>query len=94
MYCTVPATSTQASHVSPVLSCTRHVASVLQCATVLICADSCFGLWPQGAIKAADKAKQAKDGIQLVRLSFPPSLQDPDDACRVVSDAVAEIYGR
>lgn len=28
----------------------------------------------QGAIKAEDKAKQAKGGVQLVRLSFPPNI--------------------
>merc|ERR1712176_198799 len=28
----------------------------------------------QGAIKAEDKAKQAIGGVQLVRLSFPPSM--------------------
>eukprot|EP00038_Savillea_parva_P030138 m.75787 g.75787 ORF g.75787 m.75787 type:complete len:638 (+) comp9019_c0_seq2:73-1986(+) len=46
----------------------------------------------QGAIKEEDKAKQAVGGVQLVRLSFPPSL-DVESACKVVQGAVANIYG-
>merc|ERR1719158_1006880 len=30
----------------------------------------------QGAVKAEDKAKQAVGGVQLVRLSFPPTCDD------------------
>lgn len=47
----------------------------------------------QGAIKAEDKAKQAVGGVQLVRLSFPPSL-DTEAASEIVSRAVAAVYGR
>jgi len=45
----------------------------------------------QGAIKSEDKAKQAVGGVQLVRLSFPPSL-DEQAACHVVSRAVEGCY--
>ena len=45
----------------------------------------------QGAIKAEDKAKQAVGGVQLVRLSFPPTI-DTNIACRAVADAVQAIY--
>ena len=45
----------------------------------------------QGAVKAEDKAKQAVGGVQLVRLSFPPSL-DTVAAARVLHEAVAAIY--
>lgn len=45
----------------------------------------------QGAIKAADKAKQAVGGVQLVRLSFPPTL-DTSRVCKAVADAVESIY--
>jgi len=47
----------------------------------------------QGAIKAEDKAKQAMGGVQLARLSFPPSLRDEAAACAVITSAVAAIYG-
>eukprot|EP00660_Eupelagonema_oceanica_P000277 gene277-1410_t len=43
----------------------------------------------QGAIRAEDKALQAVGGVQLVRLSFPPSLDDAA-AHRVIARAVAE----
>ena len=45
----------------------------------------------QGAIKAADKAKQAVGGVQLARLSFPPSL-DEAAACSTVTRAVNACY--
>jgi cysteine synthase A len=45
----------------------------------------------QGAIKAEDKAKQAVGGVQLVRLSFPPTC-DLDGICRVLADAAYQIY--
>jgi cystathionine beta-lyase/cystathionine gamma-synthase len=45
----------------------------------------------QGAIKEEDKAKQALGGVQLVRLSFPPTL-DIEAAQRVISDAISSIY--
>lgn len=45
----------------------------------------------QGAIKEEDKAKQAVGGVQLVRLSFPPSL-DTAAACQVVRRSIAAIY--
>ena len=37
----------------------------------------------QGVIAEADKAKQARDGVQLVRLSFPPTI-DVDAVCDAV----------
>lgn len=45
----------------------------------------------QGAIKEEDKAKQAVGGVQLVRLSFPPTL-DVAGACKVMQESVAAIY--
>lgn len=45
----------------------------------------------QGAIKAEDKAKQEVGGVQLVRLSFPPSL-DEEAACQTVTRAVRACY--
>jgi len=45
----------------------------------------------QGAIKAEDKAKQEVGGVQLVRLSFPPSL-DEVAACQTVALAVNACY--
>mmetsp|Transcript_32972 Transcript_32972/g.39918 ORF Transcript_32972/g.39918 Transcript_32972/m.39918 type:complete len:144 (-) Transcript_32972:95-526(-) len=45
----------------------------------------------QGAIKAEDKAKQLVGGVQLVRLSFPPTL-DMISAKRAFSDVVVELY--
>ena len=44
-----------------------------------------------GAIPAEDKAKQAVDGVQLVRLSFPP-LIDLESVCGVLEAAVKLIY--
>lgn len=46
----------------------------------------------QGAIKAEDKAKQAVGGVQLVRLSFPPTI-DVGAAVEAVAGAVAALYG-
>ena len=45
----------------------------------------------QGAIKAEDKAKQAVGGVQLVRLSFPPTC---DTACvnAAVDGAIEAVY--
>jgi cysteine synthase A len=45
----------------------------------------------QGAIKAEDKAKQEVGGVQLVRLSFPPSL-DEEAACQTVTRAIRACY--
>lgn len=45
----------------------------------------------QGAIKAEDKAKQAVGGVQLTRLSFPPTC-DVDVVCKILRDAVKAIY--
>eukprot|EP00039_Didymoeca_costata_P001606 m.53695 g.53695 ORF g.53695 m.53695 type:complete len:624 (+) comp10879_c0_seq1:69-1940(+) len=45
----------------------------------------------QGAIKAEHKAKQAVGGVQLVRLSFPPEI-DEKIVCQVMQDAVSNIY--
>lgn len=45
----------------------------------------------QGAIKAEDKAKQAQGGVQLTRLSFPPTIDEPT-VHRVLTDAVAKLY--
>ena len=47
----------------------------------------------QGAIKEEDKAKQAVGGVQLVRLSFPPTL-DTDAACAHAAGAVADLYAQ
>merc|ERR1712137_1350614 len=47
----------------------------------------------QGAIKEEDKAKQAVGGVQLVRLSFSPSV-DVSAVCKIVEDAVAKIYAK
>ena len=46
----------------------------------------------QGAIKAEDKAKQAVGGVQLVRLSFPPTLVDKAAAAKRIADAVNLLY--
>merc|ERR1712088_888029 len=45
----------------------------------------------QGAIKAEDKAKQAVGGVQLTRLSFPPTC-NTDKVGKIVEKAVATIY--
>jgi len=45
----------------------------------------------QGAIKAEDKAKQAIGGVQLTRLSFPPTC-NVDAVQKIVTEAVATIY--
>ena len=45
----------------------------------------------QGAIKEEDKAKQAIGGVQLTRLSFPPSC-DIEVVKRCISEAVAMAY--
>ena len=47
----------------------------------------------QGAIKAEDKAKQAEGGVQLVRLSFPPTIDVPA-VCDKVAQATAQVYAR
>lgn len=44
----------------------------------------------QGALKAEDKAKQALGGVQLVRLSFPPSCHP--DTFAVLAGAVRAMY--
>ena len=45
----------------------------------------------QGAIKAADKARQAVGGVQLTRLSFPPTC-DTDAVCQIIADSVMACY--
>jgi len=45
----------------------------------------------QGAINAADKALQAVGGVQLVRLSFPPTM-NTDNAIVTVQQAVEKAY--
>ena len=45
----------------------------------------------QGAIRAEDKAKQARDGVQLVRLSFPPTM-DVEAARHAVAGIVDALY--
>ena len=45
----------------------------------------------QGAIKAEDKAKQAVGGVQLTRLSFPPTC-NVEAVGKIVTEAVAKIY--
>ena len=47
----------------------------------------------QGAIKAEDKAKQARGGVQLVRLSFPPVTNMVAVQERLV-ESVSAIYTR
>lgn len=45
----------------------------------------------QGAIKEEDKAKQAVGGVQLTRLSFPPTC-DTAKVVQYVEEATAKIY--
>ncbi|KNC74748.1 hypothetical protein SARC_12713 [Sphaeroforma arctica JP610] len=45
----------------------------------------------QGAIKEEDKAKQAVGGVQLCRLSFPPTI-DMEKVCGIIRDAVRNVY--
>jgi len=45
----------------------------------------------QGAINAADKALQAVGGVQLVRLSFPPTM-NTENAILTVQQAVEKAY--
>ena len=45
----------------------------------------------QGAIKEEDKAKQAKGGVQLVRLSFAPTVK-VNEVNRIIAEALANIY--
>jgi len=45
----------------------------------------------QGAIKAEDKAKQAIGGVQLTRLSFPPTC-NMENVVNIVTEAVEKIY--
>ena len=47
----------------------------------------------QGCIKPEDKALQAVGGVQLVRLSFPPTM-DIDNAVAHVAASVAAAYGK
>ena len=47
----------------------------------------------QGAIKEEDKAKQAVGGVQLTRLSFPPTCEAGTEAvCKIVAEAIGTIY--
>jgi cysteine synthase A len=43
------------------------------------------------AIKEEDKAKQAVGGVQLTRLSFPPT-PETDTVIKIIEDSVAAIY--
>ena len=45
----------------------------------------------QGAIKLEDKAKQAIGGVQLCRLSFPPTC-DVDKLCQIMRETVKACY--
>ena len=45
----------------------------------------------QGAIKKEDKAKQAVGGVQLARLSFPPTC-DVEVLCGIITAAVITCY--
>jgi len=45
----------------------------------------------QGVISAESKAKQAIGGVQLARLSFPPTC-DVESVCRILRDAVSAMY--
>ena len=45
----------------------------------------------QGAIPEEHKAKQARGGVQLVRLSFPPTI-DMDAVCKQITESVEKIY--
>eukprot|EP01108_Squamamoeba_japonica_P003727 TRINITY_DN298_c0_g1_i1.p2 TRINITY_DN298_c0_g1~~TRINITY_DN298_c0_g1_i1.p2 ORF type:complete len:655 (-),score=470.01 TRINITY_DN298_c0_g1_i1:126-2090(-) len=45
----------------------------------------------QGAIADEHKAKQAANGVQLVRLSFPPTI-DMDAVCAHIADCVTKLY--
>mmetsp|Transcript_24739 Transcript_24739/g.69251 ORF Transcript_24739/g.69251 Transcript_24739/m.69251 type:complete len:622 (+) Transcript_24739:165-2030(+) len=45
----------------------------------------------QGAIREEDKAKQAVGGVQLVRLSFPPTI-NVEAVQKIVSEAVCEVF--
>jgi cysteine synthase A len=47
----------------------------------------------QGAIKPEDKAKQAVGGVQLTRLSFPPTC-DIAAICNIINDSVATCYSK
>lgn len=47
----------------------------------------------QGAISEADKAKQAVGGVQLVRLSFPPTC-DEENVAKAIEESVFKIYNR
>lgn len=46
----------------------------------------------QGAVKMQDKAKQAVNGVQLVRLSFPVMLKDQDKVAQIFEAAVEQAY--
>ena len=43
-------------------------------------------------VQEASKAKQAVSGVQLVRLSFPPSLDTPA-VCKAIGLAISVLYG-
>ena len=45
----------------------------------------------QGAIKEEDKAKQARGGVQLVRLSFPPTCS-VDKVATIIRDSTTTVY--
>ncbi len=47
----------------------------------------------QGAIRPEDKAKQAVGGVQLVRLSFPPTI-DTEAVCKHITECVVAIYAK
>jgi hypothetical protein len=48
---------------------------------------------PVGAISDVDKSKQSVDGVQLVRLSFPPKL-DLEGARQCIIQAVSSIMSK
>lgn len=45
----------------------------------------------QGAVKEEDKAKQAVGGVQLVRLSFPPTCKI-EQVCQTISQSISKLY--
>merc|ERR1719291_1129275 len=45
----------------------------------------------QGAVRAEDKAKQAVGGVQLARLSFPPTCS-VDKLATIIRDSTTTVY--
>ena len=46
---------------------------------------------PATSIRAEDKAKQAVGGVQLVRLSFPPTCS-VDKVATIIRDSTTTVY--